>query len=84
MKLKKERILKIIFRKKLMTPEEYETKYKGKYIDQCGFDSFMTYLSYVAEFSSKGRFLTTNEKIYRDREKLEKKFGIEIITMEDI
>ena len=65
-----------------LTEKEYAKKYKGKYHDDHGIDSFIQYL----DASMKGGdtvFVTLNEKILRDKAKLETKFGTRILHPEE-
>ncbi len=80
----KKRILAEIYSRGLMTPEEYEREYKNKYLDEYGCNSFMAYLSYVELNDNHGIFITLNDKIIKDRKKLEKKFGVKIKSLQEI
>ena len=65
-----------------LTEKEYLKKYKDKYYDDHGIDSFIQYL----DASMKGGdtvFVTLNEKILRDKSKLEDKFGTRILHPEE-
>jgi hypothetical protein len=61
----------------ILTQEEYEAKWKGKYVDPVlGTDSFMGYLEAVIR-GSENHF-SLNEKMIKDAKKLEKRFGLKI------
>ena len=84
LKKEREKILRLAFSKKLLTKEEYEKEYKSRYIDCYGCDSFLCYLSYVVLVNDKeGIFITLNDKIIKDRKKIEKRFGIRILSVEE-
>ena len=67
---------------KLFTKEEYEKKYKNKYVDdKWGMDSFPQYIVGVIGFRNKKGvklFVTTTKKLLDDRSELEKRFGLKI------
>jgi len=82
-KLRKE-LVKELVRKGILEENEYEEKFRGRYTDSYGSDGFLNYLSYVVvwrnELSDK-QFLTLNEKLLKDKEKLEKRFKLKIIGL---
>jgi hypothetical protein len=79
------RVKNIAIEQGLITPEEL-AEYEGKYIDEFGCDSFINYLSYLSSGLSgqAGVFLTMNEKIIKDREDIQKRFGLKIVTIEEM
>lgn len=68
----------------LLTREEYEKEYKGKYIDHYGIDSFVNYLEaaiYAKETNEdKMCFVTFCSPILKDVEKFAKKFNVHIVN----
>lgn len=75
----------------LMTADEYNEKFKGRYFDR-GNDSFPEYLAAVLSAKEKGYaqdgqpmiFVTANRPLGADRERLKEKFGLEIITTKEM
>ncbi len=82
LKIMKEHILQVAYAKPLLTPEQYEKKYKGQYIDQYGRDSFTTMRSYLTEFygAEGNSFLTTCKPMLKDKKKFKEIFDIEIVS----
>lgn len=65
------------FREGILTLEEYDRDWKGKYVDpKLGTDSFMGYLQAV--MAGVVIFQTETQSMIHDREKLESRFGVEI------
>lgn len=67
----------------IITKEEIPI-YIGKYFDEYGIDSFVNYLSMLLGEPKMDAFLTLCEPLIKDRKKIEKRFGVEIITLGDI
>jgi len=69
----------------ILTKEEYEKKYRHKYVDN-GADSFPELMQSVLfnrrnpDPADQTIFITTNSKILDDREKLTERFGLVIKT----
>jgi Fe-S cluster assembly scaffold protein SufB len=61
-----------------LTEKEYIKRYKGRYHDDHGIDSFIQYLDTSLKGGDKV-FVTLNDKILRDKAKLETKFGTRIL-----
>jgi F0F1-type ATP synthase delta subunit len=59
-------------------------RYMRKYIDDYGNDSFINYLSVVLADKKIGGFLTMCKPLIKDKEEIEKKFGIKIMSMEEL
>ncbi len=85
LEIMKDHLLQVAYAKHLLTPEQYEKKYKGKYIDQYGCDSFMNLLSYLIEFYGEEgfTFVTLCKPMLKDKKKFKKIFEIDILSPED-
>ena len=92
LEMERKKVLDTCISMGLLKKGEYEEKFKGKYIDQFGFDSFMNYMSYVIIFlcdkkfadDEEDVFLTINNKILKDRDKLQKRFKLKIKSLEEM
>ena len=68
--------------------EEYEVpEYLGKYYDEFGIDSFVNYLSYLIHLkgqhvTNNNVFMTLNKSMLRDKEKIEKRFKLKIVSVD--
>jgi hypothetical protein len=85
LELEKKRIIQMAIEKKIISKKEYK-EYEGKYIDQYGCDSFINYLSYLIVMG-KGKnsiFLTVGNTILKDRDKIQKRFGLRIVTPSEL
>ena len=67
----------------IITKEEVSV-YVGKYFDEYGIDSFINYLSMLLGEPKMDAFMTLCEPLLKDKEKIEKRFGIKIITLGDM
>lgn len=79
----KQQIVATALMRNILTVEDLP-KYIGKYIDEYGIDSFINYLSMLLGEPKIDSFLTLCEPLIKDKEKIEKRFGIKIITMKDL
>ena len=86
LEIMKSHILQAAYAKRLLTLKQYQEKYKGKYIDQYGCDSFITLLSYLVEtYGEDGNvFVTLCKPMLKDRKKFKEIFDIEIVSPEDL
>jgi len=82
--LEKERILAQAIKKGLFTNEEYISNYEHRFYDDFGSDSFMQYLDAAMNAKNIDFFLTTNERILKARDDLTKKFGLKIISPQEL
>lgn len=79
-------VMEEVFREGILTKEEYEKEFRHKYISSVGCDSFPELMQCVMfnkrqdNPEEKTVFVTTNEKIIKDRRRLSKKFDIIIKT----
>ncbi|MEK6846216.1 MAG: hypothetical protein AABY26_05625 [Nanoarchaeota archaeon] len=79
----REPVLKQAYEQGILTPSEYESKYKGHFYDDYGCDSFIQYLN--GAMNAKAEYFTTlNERLISRRDELVDKFGLKIATMEEI
>ncbi len=79
----REPVLKQAYELGIITPEEYESKYKGHFYDDYGCDSFIQYLN--GAMNAKAEYFTTlNDRLLKRRDELADKFGLKIVTMEEI
>ena len=76
-------VLQLAFEKSLVTPQEYEEKFKGRFYGDFGTDSFIDYLGAVMDGQGQ-RFLTDNERLLRRREEFQQRFGLKIISMKEM
>jgi len=79
-RLELKKALKEAYRKKLMTQEEYERDWKGRYFDEdVGIDGFATVL-YAYVFAPKEKdklvIVSTCRKLLADAERVKKRFNI--------
>ena len=79
----KNNILQQAFEEKLLTEEEYNSKYKDRFYGDLGADSFIDYLNAVMN-AKEDCFLTDNERILKVRKDLEQRYGLKIATMEEV
>ncbi len=79
----REPVLKQAYEQGILTPDEYESKYRGHFFDDYGCDSFIQYLN--GAMNAKAEYFTTlNERLIQRREELTGRFGLKIATMEEI
>ena len=83
MNLQKESILKQAFQENIFTEKEYNEKYKDMFYDEYGSDSFMQYIN-AAMNAKIDFFVTGNERMLKKKEDLKKRFGLEIVSPEQI
>lgn len=69
----------------VITREEYDTQFKGKYTTELGLDSFTEYLSAAMKVPADEMtvFGTNNPKMLEDRELLQSRFGLPIASIEE-
>ena len=67
----------------IITKEEIPI-YIGKYFDEYGVDSFINYLSMLLGEPKMDAFMTLCKPLLKDRKKIEKRFGVKIITLGDL
>ena len=77
------RILNEAYSKKVIEKEEYEKNYKDLFYDEFGFDGFLQYLDGVMN-ADADYFVTFNKNLIKNKEELERKFGLKIITPEEL
>ena len=77
------RILSQASRKKIISKEGYEKKYKHMFYEEFGFDVFLQYLDGVMN-ADADYFVTFNKNLIKNKEELERKFGLKIITPEEL
>jgi hypothetical protein len=89
--LAEKRIIDCAIQNNLMTESEYFRRFHRRYICSHGSDSFIQYLDYVIinKFSTShsgdiSAFVTLNDKILRDRKKLEEKFKLKIVRPDEV
>lgn len=72
-----QQLLNTVFALGIMTRQEYETQWKGRYVNpDLGTDSFMGYIeSVVCKIEC---YSTSNANMIRDAKKLEARFGVKI------
>ena len=76
----RDKVMEEVFKRGIMSKKEYKEKYENKYIDEnYGGDSFPQLMEVVLH-GKDIMFVTVNEKMLRDREKLEKRFGVRILS----
>ena len=80
----KEKIVKQAIKKGLLTNIEFHIKWKGRFIDHYGIDSIYSYLIAVMAKEKIGGFITSNEKMLKERQIIEDKFGLKIKSLEEI
>ena len=83
MRLQKENVLKQALEENLFTEKEYNEKYKDMFYDEYGSDSFIQYINAVMN-AEIDFFVTENERMLKKKEDLQKKFGLEIASPEQI
>ena len=83
MHLQKENILKQAFEENLFTESEYNEKYKDMFYDEFGSDSFIQYINAVMN-AEIDFFVTGNERMLKKKEELKKRFGLEIVSPDQI
>ena len=81
--LEKENILKQAFDENLLTQEEYEEKYKDRFYDDYGSDSFIQYINAVMN-AKVDCFMTENERMLARKEEFKTKFGLRIAGPDEI
>lgn len=80
-------IIRDAIKRGLFTKREYNDKFKDKYNDSHGCDSFSQYIGTVLHFMDSGDkpvFVTANDKILRDRDMLENRFGVDILPVGEV
>ncbi len=79
----REPVLKQAYEQGILTPDEYESKYRGHFFDDYGCDSFIQYLN--GAMNAKAEYFTTeNERLVKRRDELADKFGLKIVTLEEL
>ncbi len=79
----REPVLKQAYEQGILTPDEYESRYKGHFFDDYGCDSFIQYLNGV--MNAKVEYFTTeNERLVKRRDELAGRFGLKIASIEEI
>jgi len=70
----------------VITEKEYVEEYKGRYLNPDGGDSFCQYLAATLYESMKdsGYFITMQEDMLKDREKITKRFGLKIMSIKEM
>ena len=58
--------------------------YMGKYIDDFGNDGFISYLAAILSEKKMGAFLTICKSLIKDRKEIESKFGLKIMTIQEL
>ncbi len=81
--LQKESILNQAFEENFLTKEEYNIKYKDRFYDEFGSDSFIQYINAVMN-AKIDFFVTENERMLKRKEELKERFGLEIASPEQI
>jgi hypothetical protein len=74
-----EHIIERAIKKGIITRQEYESRYMGRYLDHHGNDSFVLLMD--AKLNDVDVFLTHNIKILKKREQFQKRFGIRLVTI---
>lgn len=82
--LEKDKTLKIVFENDVLTKEEYELKYKDRFYDDYGMDSFIQYLDAIIGDKKVDCFVTHNERMLKIKEELKARFGLRIASPEEI
>lgn len=72
-------LVKKMINAKLITLEEWNTKYKD-YRDSCGYSILHYFEAFLFEIDS---FITNNPLMLDNREELEKRFKVKIMTVEE-
>lgn len=75
----------------LLTADEYALEYRGKYMNPDGGSSFIQYLlALMAEAEEENKdepeaqcFVTNNQQMIQDAEKLEKRFGMKVMGVKE-
>lgn len=81
--LMRQRVINEATQRKIMTLEEMPI-YVGKYFDEYGIDSFINYLSMLTSDVKMEAFITLCKPMIKDRKKIEKRFGVKIITPKEL
>jgi hypothetical protein len=93
-KARTESIIEEAIRRGIITRQEYDLLYRSMYLDEYGMDSFAQYIEILIHKQEREEagekvdddlaFLTLNKGMLHDKAKLEKRFGIAILSPEDI
>lgn len=79
----REPVLAQAFEQKILTSDEYESKYKSHFYDDYGCDSFIQYLNAVMNAKTE-YFMTLNERLLKRRDELTSRFRLKIANPEEI
>ena len=79
----RQEIIDLSVERGIITKEEIPV-YIGKYFDEYGIDSFINYLSMFLGEPKMDAFCTLCKPLLKDRKKIEKRFGVKIITLGDL
>jgi len=81
--LEKQKIVGLALYHDILKLSEFN-EYIGKYFDEYGNDSFINYLSMLVSSQKMDGFLTLCNPLIKDKAKIEKRFGVKILTPGDI
>jgi len=79
----RQEIIDLSLERGIITKKEIPV-YVGKYFDDYGIDSFINYLSMLLGEPKMDAFMTLCKPLLKDKKKIEKRFGVKIITVGDI
>jgi len=79
----RQEIIELSVERGIITEEEIPI-YVGKYFDEYGSDSFINYLSMLLGEPKMDAFMTLCDPLIKDKKKIEKRFGVKIITLGDL
>jgi len=81
-------IIEEAIKRGLFTEKEYNSKFKDRYDDAYGCDSFSQYIGTVLHVMDTGKkdviFVTLNENILKNRDMLKNRFGVRILRMDEL
>lgn len=76
----RQEVIDLAIERKIITKKEIPI-YIGKYFDEYGNDSFINYLSMLLGEPKMDAFMTLCEPLIKDKDKIEERFGVKIITI---
>jgi len=79
----RQEIIDLSLERGIITKKEIPV-YVGKYFDDYGIDSFINYLSMLLGEPKMDAFMTLCKPLLKDKKKIEKRFGVKIITVGDL
>ncbi|GAI08563.1 unnamed protein product [marine sediment metagenome] len=79
-------IIRDAIKRGLFSKREYKNKFKDKYNDSDGLDSFSQYIGtvlHVMDSRDETLFVTSNDNLLRDWDMLKNRFGVKILNVEE-